>query len=195
VVSVACDDTDTTVPAVASTDEIVVSSPTTGAPDRSSVTDSTVSSTPDAGTTQTASGVRIPVPDGWSATGYVLSTEFGGRAACTSSSIVDQPSAPTTSGSPSELRSFVQACTVPITDGLDIDEFIAARPGGSDDFVPTTVGECVALRQDGPDQISIYLQTTTERIEVIASVVTNPEQRSQRLAELHTVLTGMTCRP
>lgn len=156
--------------------------------------------TPDTGPVPTtavvvvAPGVGLPVPAGWEADGLVLATEFATGASCRSAWVLDQPEASPTSGSPSELRSLVQVCSVTIDDGLSLEQFLAARHGGLDRFAPVTVDGCRGLRSSTGDQTTTYLQTGSHRIEVASAVATTTARRAQRLAEIDTALTGMTCR-
>lgn len=141
-------------------------------------------------------GYSLCYPADWGIAGQVVATEFANAAArCESVRVVDAEPPADSGPAPFVLRSFVQICVLPVTDGLSLDEFMRRTygPALSRWFSPTQLGGRPGYRADrGAAQTITVLQTRAHRIQVVSGVTTRADLGARRAAEVRAILDSLS---
>jgi hypothetical protein len=143
-------------------------------------------------------GYSLRYPADWRIAGQLVATEFANAARCESVRVVDAEPPADSGPAAFVLRSFVQICAVPVTDGLSLDEFMGRTygPALSGLFSPTPVGGWPGYRADGgASQSIIVLQTRGHRIQIVSGVTTRPDLAARRAAEVRAILDSLSFNP
>ena len=137
-------------------------------------------------------------PGDWQVGGNIQATEFADGAKCQSVEIIDLQSGPPPAPGAFILHSFVQVCARPVTDGLTLDEFMRQTYGDTllDRFARVELNGIPVYEASGqaPDR-TLFLQTEKHRLQIVASVVAEPEKRSERLAQVQQILESFSVVP
>jgi hypothetical protein len=153
-----------------------------------------ISSSPNAVSNQlknTEVGYSLFYPGDWQLRGQVTASRFANSAQCEAVEVVDFQPPPDAGPSALILHSFVQICAKPLTDKLTLDEFMQRTYGNmlADLFQVTKFAGMPAYRGKNEDQSTIiFLQTKVHRIQIVASVTADSDQRSQRLFQVREIL-------
>ena len=121
----------------------------------------------------------------------MTASRFANSAKCEAVEVVDFQPPPESGPSALILHSFVQICTKPLTDRLKLDEFMHRTYGDGLAYLfqMTRFGGMPAYRAKNKDQSTIiFLQTKDHRIQIIASVMADSDQRAKRLSQVQEIL-------
>ena len=142
-------------------------------------------------------GYSLVYPSEWSVRGPAMTTRFGFDWQCERVQVSDF-SPPPGSGIPADLKSFVQICTTPLTDGLTLDDFMTQTY--SDEFLANfQITEFSGIRayqfsNDTPSptffghNTRIFLQTSEFRFHITTAITTFLEKRDERLSQVQGIL-------
>jgi len=143
-------------------------------------------------------GYSLLYPTDWRIAAKVVATEFANTGQCESVGVVDAAPPPGSGPAPFILRSFVQICVKPVTDGLSLDEFMRRTYGPAlfRSFSPAQLGGRPGYRADaGAAQTTIFLQTRAHRIQIVAGVKTGADLETRRAAEVRAILDSVSIDP
>lgn len=138
-------------------------------------------------------GYSFRYPRGWKVKRKAVGgTEFATGARCTSVQVVDfEPPPESGAGGGGFLRrSFVQICARGLTERSSLDEFMRRTYPGSlrAQFELLKAGGVRAYAARKKDQTVIFLQSDEHRIQILASVVAEPERLATRRAQVRRIL-------
>jgi hypothetical protein len=145
-----------------------------------------------------AVGYSLHYPAGWRIASQVVATEFASAARCESVSVVDSEPPAGSGPAPSVLRSFVQICARPATDGLSLDEFMRRTYGPAllRSFSAAQLGSRPGYRADsGAAQTTIFLQTRAHRLQIVTGVKAGADLEARRAAEVRAILDSFSIDP
>jgi hypothetical protein len=135
-------------------------------------------------------GYSLSYPRSWKITGKVAATQFAAGARCRSVRVVDFSAGPAAT----VRQSFVQVCWKRAA-GLSLDAFMRKTYGGrlADLFERTRLGGVPAYRTRGPRMSrTFFLQTHAYRLQVVATIVAAPAERTKRLAQVNRILASFS---
>jgi hypothetical protein len=140
-------------------------------------------------------GYSLRYPADWRIAGHIVATEFATAARCESVQVVDGEPPADSGPAPFVIRSFVQICVMPVTDGLSLDEFMRRTYGSVllRRFSPTRLGGRPAYRADaGGAQTNTVLQTRSHRMQIVSGVTSRPDLGARRAAEIRAILDSLS---
>lgn len=173
-------------------------SSTTSGPQASTTapTSATASTTPTTrGTTATTAAASrdftVEYPPGWGPAGQMQATAFANGATCGSAAIVDR-APPEGSGPGARVeQSYVQVCWRPV-DGQTLAAFMAATYGSVGGFQTTTLAGRPAYVSRAGTSSTYFVDASSRRYQVVASVTASPELEATRLGEVDRILKSLT---
>ena len=146
----------------------------------------------------TSVGFRLMYPRGWRIVRKVIATEFAMDATCQSVQVIDFASASDSGPGAKVLQSFVQICWRRLIGGDTLSRFVERTYGTEAGRLleRTTFGGVPAYRtKDGGPNGTIFLQTDTHRIQIVASVVAESAKRAIRSEQVQRILASFAANP
>lgn len=140
-------------------------------------------------------GYSLLYPGDWQLRGQVMATEFANGAQCESVEVVDFQPPPEAGPGAFVLHSFVQVCAKPLTDSSTLDDFMRRTYGDAlaGLFQMMELDGVRAYRATNEDlDVTIFLQTNDYRVQIVSSVEADPDQRSERISQVQTILDSLS---
>jgi hypothetical protein len=143
-------------------------------------------------------GFSLRYPSNWRVTGAVIASEFAAASAsrCQSVQIVDTSIQPDSGQSAQVRQSFVQVCGQPLVDDKSLDTYMEEVYGVSlaAQFQHTEFACLHAFEAADAGQRIIFLQTSTQRVQIIAVVVATRGKESERRYQVGLILESLDFR-
>ena len=142
-------------------------------------------------------GYSLLYPADWQVRGQVLATDFAKGAQCESVEVIDLQPPPESGSGAFILHSFVQICAKLLTDSLPLDDFMRQTYGDTvaAQFQLTELASMRAYQTTNANQdTTIFSQTPAYRIQILTSVVAEPDKRAERRSQVQTILESLSFR-
>lgn len=136
-------------------------------------------------------GYSIGYPAEWQVGGYIQATEFANNAQCQSVVITDFQPPSESYGAAQMLRSLTQICVKLLTDDLSLDRFMQQTYSGTllNQFQKTSLNGIPVYRAGSTvESTTIFLQTNKYRIQIVTSIVADPDKKAERVQQVQQIL-------
>ena len=146
----------------------------------------------------TVVGFRLAYPGDWKVARQVVATEFAVGSTCQSVRIVDSAPDPDSGPGAKVLQSFVQICWKRPSSGESLAEFVEKTYGSraSSLLERAELGGISAYRTRGNGlNTTIFLQTTSHRVQIVTAVVAEQSRRAGRRAQVERILASFSKDP
>ena len=143
----------------------------------------------------TSVGFSLYSPADWSVDGQVVATQFATDAHCRSVRFIDFEPPPDSGAAAPMQQSFVQVCAKPLGRNDSLDRYMDRVYGESlqQTFVITELNGTRSYQtKDKAQTITIFAQSRTDLIQIVASVATSPETFSKRQEQVERILGSLT---